>query len=408
MSQLAKLLRGVADGAEKTPNDVQAHIDALERVLATIKGTQPTNRSIEVENFTDIAANLPELAPELIQGVLRQGHKMLVQARSKAGKSFSLIELSIAISEGRQWLNLQCKQGQVLYINLEIDRPSFLHRIDRVRKALGIEKLTQGNLQILNLRGKSITLEQLVDMLEDYTKGQNIRAVIVDPIYKLIEGDENSAEAIRAFARHLDRIADTTGASIIYVHHHSKGAQGQKSSIDRSSGSGVFARDADAIIDMIEIDPTDAGVTLPEGQTAWRVEGTLREFAPFKPFDIVFTYPIHVVRDDLSGADYKEGASITTKRKRGTEATRTKAIQERERCITQLIEFANWELYPKGMNMRQAWLEIREDNGEGSFYPAEKTFRRWLDYERNDARENRLRFEKENGAVLITRAESPK
>ena len=33
--------------------------------------------------------NLPELAPCLIGGVLRQGHKMLIAGPSKAGKSFS-------------------------------------------------------------------------------------------------------------------------------------------------------------------------------------------------------------------------------------------------------------------------------------------------------------------------------
>ena len=48
--------------------------------------------------------NMPELASELIKGVLRQGHKMLIAGPSKAGKSFALIEMSIAIAEGKKWL----------------------------------------------------------------------------------------------------------------------------------------------------------------------------------------------------------------------------------------------------------------------------------------------------------------
>ena len=32
--------------------------------------------------------NLPRLAPVLIEGILRQGHKMLISGSSKAGKSF--------------------------------------------------------------------------------------------------------------------------------------------------------------------------------------------------------------------------------------------------------------------------------------------------------------------------------
>ena len=35
-----------------------------------------------------------------IENVLRQGHKMLIAGPSKAGKSFALIELCIAIAEG--------------------------------------------------------------------------------------------------------------------------------------------------------------------------------------------------------------------------------------------------------------------------------------------------------------------
>ena len=44
--------------------------------------------------------NMPELSPALIEGVLRQGHKMLLAGPSKAGQSFALIELCISIAEG--------------------------------------------------------------------------------------------------------------------------------------------------------------------------------------------------------------------------------------------------------------------------------------------------------------------
>ena len=45
---------------------------------------------------------------------------------------------------------------------------------------------------------------------------------------------------------------------MIYCHHHSKGAQGGKRAMDRASGSGVFARDPDALIDMVELPVTNA------------------------------------------------------------------------------------------------------------------------------------------------------
>lgn len=78
-----------------------------------------------LETFWD---DLPPLADPLIDGVLRQGHKLLLAGPSKAGKSFALIELCIAIAEGKQWLGWQCAQGRVLYVNLELDRASCLLR----------------------------------------------------------------------------------------------------------------------------------------------------------------------------------------------------------------------------------------------------------------------------------------
>lgn len=59
----------------------------------------------EPENLEGFWENLPELSPSLIDGVLRQGHKMLIAGPSKAGKSFALIELCIAIAEGGKWLS---------------------------------------------------------------------------------------------------------------------------------------------------------------------------------------------------------------------------------------------------------------------------------------------------------------
>ena len=55
----------------------------------------------------------------------------------------------------------------------------------------------------------------------------------------------------------FDIICDKLHATAIYAHHHSKGAKGQLSAQDRSSGSGVFARDPDGIIDFSELEMDD-------------------------------------------------------------------------------------------------------------------------------------------------------
>ena len=205
----------------------------------------------EFENLGGIWDDMPELAPELIHGILRRGHKMLVAAGSKTGKTFAMMELSAAIAEGLPWLGFRCERGRVLYINLELDRASCLRRFRDVYAALGVDPAHVGDIDVWNLRGKSMPMDRLVPSLVRRALKTRPAAIILDPVYKVNMGDENSAEQVARFCNQLDMVAEQVGASIVYVHHHSKGQQGQKASIDRASGSGVFARDADAQVDMV-------------------------------------------------------------------------------------------------------------------------------------------------------------
>ena len=85
-------------------------------------------------------------------------------------------------------------------------------------------------------------------------KNSGVRAILLDPIYKCMTGDENSAEDMGKFCGYLGYIGAELGASLIYSHHHSKGADNKGyRSFEKSSGSGVFSRDPDAILDLTEL-----------------------------------------------------------------------------------------------------------------------------------------------------------
>jgi RecA-family ATPase len=313
----------------------------------------------EPETLSSVWDNLPALSPPLIEGVLRQGHKMLLAGPSKAGKSFALIELCCAIAEGRKWVNWICTQGKLMYVNLELDRASCLHRFKDVYTALGWSPDNIANIDIWNLRGKSVPMDKLAPKLIRRAQKKNYIAIVIDPIYKVITGDENSADQMAHFCNQFDRVCSELGAAVIYCHHHSKGVQGQKRSMDRASGSGVFARDPDVLLDLIELDLNDNIMKQEENKavcrvcesflqahmpnyknevsqddlcsetamidactrlfgvgtkpyqamqkeigavrkavrqrSAWRIDGTLREFPKFPPINLWFDYPVHHV-----------------------------------------------------------------------------------------------------------------
>ena len=341
----------------------------------------------EPESMREAWDNLPDLAPPLIEGVLRQGHKLLLAGPSKAGKSYGLIELCIAIAEGAEWFGWRCAQGKALYVNLELDRASCLHRFKDVYRALGWTPANLDNIDVWNLRGKSLPMDQLAPKLIRRAAKRDYIAIVIDPIYKVITGDENSADQMARFCNQFDRVATELGCAVIYCHHHSKGQQGQKKSMDRASGSGVFARDPDAMLDMIELEPTgalieqegnkaglevckdylaqyqaleslsqDALCSLPQTlshcqtvltgpdyrallagveaakqaaakRTAWRIEGTLREFARFEPVNLWFDFPVHHV--DTVGSLRDIDAQSEPFYAKGARASKKKAAQKR-------------------------------------------------------------------------------
>lgn len=344
----------------------------------------------DTECLADDWDDLPPLADALISGVLRQGHKMLLAGPSKAGKSFALIELCIAIAEGKTWLGrFSCAQGRVLYINLELDRPSCLHRFKDVYTAMGLAPDNLRNIDIWNLRGASVPMDKLAPKLIRRAGKKGYTAVILDPIYKVITGDENSADQMAKFCNQFDVVCRALDCAVIYCHHHSKGAQGGKRSMDRASGSGVFARDPDAMLDMTELTITDAireqlhnkaacrvikamldkrghadaygpddalsksrmltiakeklgladlraidaevaaAQKKADSMTAWRIEGTLREFASFAPVNLWFDYPVHkldsgLLEDLQPDSDFRTLGAKGASRRWGDKAKQSK------------------------------------------------------------------------------------
>ena len=248
-------------------------------------------------SLADYKDKPPKLPEELIQGILRMGHKMLISGPSKAGKSYLLMELCIAIAEGMTWLGFRCRKGRVLYINLEIDPASAINRFIRIYKALGIPMTHADDIVIWNLRGHAVPLDQLVPKIIRRIRNQHFDAIVLDPIYKVITGDENNASEMGAFCNQFDKICAATGCSMIYCHHHSKGAQGMKKAMDRASGSGVFARDPDAQLDVIELELSeDVKNNIRDGNaTGWRLDSSLREFPNITPLEFWFECPIHRV-----------------------------------------------------------------------------------------------------------------
>ena len=224
----------------------------------------------------------------VIEGLFDIGDKALVVGSSKAGKTWILIEMALRVACGKtpffRWRIPRARS--VLYVQLEL-RESWVHRrIKKVATSFGIAAAAASKLKILNLRGDSI--EELMKNLTAAVQSFAIEVIIFDPLYKLLEGDENSGQDVKPLLHSFDVLAEA-GVAVVYSHHNPKGRAGDREVIDRGAGSGVIQRDMDCGIFLTAHAEDDLLV----------VETEPRNYPRTEPFSIKFDTETqcHVVTD---------------------------------------------------------------------------------------------------------------
>jgi len=238
--------------------------------------------------------------------ILRQKRKLVIGGSSKMGKTWTLCDLALAVASGGKWLGkFKCEQGAVLYVNLELDGCTAARRMEWIatfREVAVDGKLPpeiHDNLLTWNLRGKCYDLSIMLSAARQRVKEVpgGLKVIILDPIYKTYGGrDENAAGDMASLMLELEQFADECGAAICFAAHFSKGNQAGKDAMDRISGSGVMARDPDAIVTF----------TQHEEEACFVMESSLREFAPVPATVFEWACPVLNPRDDLDSAKLRQ------------------------------------------------------------------------------------------------------
>jgi hypothetical protein len=192
----------------------------------------------------------PEQSNPVIMDFLDMGDKMAIIAPSKTRKSFFTLQLCIAIAGGvEEMMGFRMGQSRkVLLVNLEI-RAAHLHRrFRRMSESLGLldDETIGKSLMFVNARDARIRIS--MSSIRKAASKHKAEVVVIDPLYKIFEGVENDADAMKAMMDEFDLLSKETGAAVVYIHHDAKGQAGDRALQDRGSGSGVVGRDYDAAI----------------------------------------------------------------------------------------------------------------------------------------------------------------
>jgi hypothetical protein len=249
-----------------------------------------------IEDAAELISRAIVLPPDVVNGILHKGGKMVLGGASKSFKTWQLIDLATAVATGNSWMGCATVKGRVLYVNLELQQGYFTKRLKTVVEAKEIT-LESGTLEVWNLRGFAADLAILLPQMLAAAGKDKYSLIIIDPIYKVFGGhEENPTHHVAAVMNNLEMLAVESDAAVAFGAHFSKGNQAAKESIDRLSGSGVFARDPDSILIFTKHEEHDALV----------VEATLRNHPPIEPFVVEWEFPLMRRNDNLDPTRLKQ------------------------------------------------------------------------------------------------------
>jgi hypothetical protein len=234
--------------------------------------------------------------PDVIEGVVHQGGKLVLGGASKSYKTWLLGDLAVSVTTGSMWLNYNTIKGRVLYVNCELPEPFFWKRVRAITDERQL-KIEAGMLLALHLRGRITEWQRWQRQIPS----GKYSLIILDPIYKLLllrgfVRNENDPGPIAVLLDQMETLAVRTKAAVAFGAHYSKGDQSQKESIDRISGSGVWARDPDSILNFTKHEESDC----------FTVEMTLRNHPPREPFVVKWEYPLFVTESTLDPTRLKQ------------------------------------------------------------------------------------------------------
>ena len=301
------------DASEDKPKslgDIAPNPEAIEQAE---RGIEPERKSLIVDG-AEFSRKEIKKAPVLIEGLLKQGSKMVLGGGSKSFKTWTLLNLGLSVGYGVPFWGHEVKQGRALYVDLELDEEDLQYRKNRIERAMGIRESIPGKFDVLSLkrelsrwrkenrrRDKENQIDPFEEIVEEIRLSRNdYGLIILDPLYKFMgKRNENDAGDMADLFADIECLSIDTGAAVVIGVHFSKGNQALKEAIDRISGSGVFARDPDSIMVMTELDEK-------QGDFTFQVEARLRKFKPLKKFAVRWEEPL-MVRDDTLDADDLKG-----------------------------------------------------------------------------------------------------
>lgn len=289
------------------------------------------------------ASNPPSLQPPLVDNLIRQGHIALMSGKGKSGKTFSAIELALALAVGGEWFGHACAKGRTLFIDPECKPEEFHDRLEKVCGAMGIDtRIADASIDYWNLRGQTskTKMPQIIGAIS--AAGTDAALIVIDSVSMFVEGDENSSVDVRRLNDLVNDLSMQTDAAILLIHHYGKGSAGDRAATDRARGSSVWLDAPDHVFTLTEIHPPSGEASDylgGDGNTALAFEVVgQRTFKMEKPTHIIWKYPTHRVDAEGVTTEWKPKSAQRTGGKSTAEVNRAKSEKDSTELVLKLLQ----------------------------------------------------------------------
>lgn len=219
-------------------------------------------------------AEPPEESLELLEGVFRESHRVVLRGPARCGKSLAALDLALSIASGEQWLGQATEESSVLFVNMESTPSNLIRRAFQIAEARGFEAAHE-RFDYLHLMGIEKNVAELADLIVKRVEAgrkwhqRPYSMIVLDGLGRYLperEGMLTTGGDPVSTSLALDRIAVRTEAAVL-----------------------VVLRDDQA--ERLQL-PVDAEIRMVPDGSETRFEATTIHYPPLEPVRCRFDVPV--------------------------------------------------------------------------------------------------------------------
>jgi len=244
-------------------------IAELKSIVKAVAPVAKIETKIPIMSMADVMAMPP--TEWLVQDLIPQNSIAMIYGASGSGKTFLVLSMLAAISQGRNWFDKWTSSGCVVLVAGE--------GVGGLRKRLLAYQEAHG----MDIDAPLLIVPRAVNLMDDEDVGalietiemiradRQVRMVVFDTLARSMQGeaDENSAQAMGQAITAMDRVRNAFKCAVVPIHHTGKdggkerGARGSTALIGACDTSIFVARHDGDLVEVAVQKQKDAEALLP-------------------------------------------------------------------------------------------------------------------------------------------------